>query len=167
MFWSRKKETPPPIPATPSTPPPIPLGKGHPGTFDEPKNDLERALLAARNREISAQQFLEYFLNSNVLVAVPDGQIVKESDQVKLISNPTLFTITYPEYVALCFYTHESRLKPTNDQFPDFRYAVSLVAGDFILNAAGSFGVVINPYWDVNLEWSAAQIDRLNQMIKG
>jgi hypothetical protein len=163
MFWSRKKETPPPA----ATPPPIPLGKGNPGIFDEPKNDLERALLAVRNREIPTQKFLEYFLNSQLFVAVPEGQTQKDGDQGKLISNPTLFTITYPEYTALCFYTHESRLKPTSEQFPDFRYAVSLLAGDFILGAAGSFGVVINPYWDVNLEWSSSQIDRLKQMIKG
>jgi hypothetical protein len=150
-----------------ASPTPIALGKGNPGVFDEPKNELEKAIIAVRNRELPAPKFIEYFLNSTVYVAVPAGQFQKTEKGISLVQNPTLFTITYPEYTCLCFYSHESRLKPTYDQFPDFKYAVAICAGDLIIGIQNHIGLVINPYYDINLEWNADQVARIKEMIKG
>ncbi len=162
MFWNRK-----PKKTDSEVPPPIPLGKGHPGAFDEPKNDLEVALLAVRSRQLETPKFIEFLFNANVFLAVPEGQFDRIDGTLKLKENPTVFTVTYPEYTALAIYTHESRLKPTHTQFPEFRYAISICAGNFILSASNPFGLVINPYWDVNLEWSANQITQIKKMIQG
>ncbi len=160
-FGRKKDETKQPSPA------PIPPGKGNPGIFDEPKNDLEKAIIAVRNRELPTPKFIEYFLKSTAYVAVPAGQFQRTEKGNSLIQNPTLFTITYPEYTCLCFYSHESRLKPTYDQFPDFRYAVSIGAGDLILGSQNNFGVVINPYYDISLEWNPVQVTKIKEMAKG
>lgn len=149
------------------TPPPIRTGKGHPGTFEGPVNDLERAIVAVRNRDLPTPKFIEYFLNANAFVAVPEGQFEKTEDGVKLVRNPTLFTVSYPEYTCIAFYSDESRLKPTSDQFPEFRYAVSVCVGDLVMGIPSSFGLIINPYWDVNLEWNAQQVAGIKKMITG
>lgn len=157
---------PPPLPVEKKAP--IALGKGNPGVFDGPKNDLERALLAVRNREMETLDFLEYLLNSNVFIAVPDGQFREDGGEMKLVGNPILFSMCYEKYTAVAVFTHQSRIDPVQRLHPEFHYAVEMPAADIILKGSGlsgSFGLAINPYWDVNLEWSAEQMDGLREMI--
>lgn len=58
------------------------------------------------------------------------------------------------------------RGKPTRDLHPEFRFAAKVQAGDFLLGLAGDFGLVINPYWDVNLEWNNQQVARILATMK-
>jgi hypothetical protein len=159
MAWFGKKEEKKTPPAS------IPLGKGNPGKFEGPLNPLEQALISLRQREIAAPKFLEYLFNSEVYIAVPEEKLQGSVRGGQLSGTPTLFTITYPTFVCLCFYTHVSRLKPTHDQYPAFRYAVSARAGDILLGIQGNFGLIINPYWDINLEWNAEQVGAIKKML--
>jgi hypothetical protein len=144
---------------------PMRKAKGHPGTFDEPKNDFERILMATRNREISTIQFIEYFVNSSAFVVVPKGQMMNSHQGMSLVVNPTIFTITYPEYTCLCFYSHESRAKHTNEHYPDYRYAVSIRVRDILMGSEDGLGIIINPYYDINMEWIPEQVLKIKQMI--
>lgn len=174
MFWNKKPTPPAQPPVLPATPPPLPkeparLGKGHPGVFDGPKNQLEVALIAFRTRKIEAPQFLEALFNSEVYVLPLAKDLVGSAEQegkIALSKSPTLFCMTYPEYSALGIYTSPERAKPTCDLHPEFRFATKVQAGDFLLGLTGDFGLVINPYWDVNLEWSNQQFARILAMMK-
>lgn len=179
MFWSKKPSPPPQLPVLPSIPPvlpatpsvvpqePVRLGKGHPGIFDTPQNPLEVALVAVRARKIQVPQFLEELFNSDVYVLPQAKDLVGEQDgQMILSRSPTLFCVKYPEYSALGIYSSSERAKPTYDLHPDFRFAAKVQAGDFLLGLTGDFGLVINPYWDVNLEWSNQQVARILGMMK-
>ena len=142
------------------------LAKGHPGTFDEPRTQLELALMAFRARQIDASRFLEDLFNSQVFV-LPKREDINPGDEgFKLAKNPHLFSITYPEYVALGLYTHQDRMKPTCDQYPEFRFGVEVQAGEFLMDLQSDFGVVLNPYWDVNIEWSNEQMRRIVAMVR-
>jgi hypothetical protein len=172
MFWSKKPVPPPEPPVLPPAPPvppkePIRLGKGHPGVFDGPKNQLETALVAARARTIGMPQFIEALFNSDVYVLPLAKDLVGEpSGGIALAKSPTLFCMNYPEYSALAIYSAPERAKPTTDLHPEFRFAAKVQAGDFLLGLSGAFGLVINPYWDVNMEWNAEQMARISAMMK-
>lgn len=145
---------------------PMRLAKGAASAFGEPKNELEEKILAARNRDISMQQFLEYFLNAEAFVLAPEGQFEMGEDQKpRLVKNPSLFTMTYNE-TCLCFYSHTDRMKPTTDKYPDFRYGIAIKAGDFLSSIQGGFGVIINPLYDTNMEWSSDQVEAIKELIK-
>ncbi len=137
-----------------------------PGKFDGPENDLERVLVAFRHREIDAPRFLESLFNSQIFVLPKKDDLVSDGGRTALAKDPHLFSITYPEYVAPAIYTSPSRVKPTTDQYPEFRLAVQVHAGQFISGLAGRCGLVINPYWDINSEWSSDQMDRIKGMIR-
>src|SRR4051812_4020070 len=114
MFWNKPK-APPTLP--PQAPPPletpIRLGQGHPGTFAGPENDLERALLAFRQRQLEAARFLEFLLNSKVYILPHQKDIVSVGGAPGLAKDPHLFSLTYPKYCALAIYSSASRAKPT------------------------------------------------------
>lgn len=142
------------------------LAQGMPGKFDGPENDLERVLVAFRQREIDAPRFLESLFNSQIFVLPKKEDLVADGERIGLAKDPHLFSITYPEYVALAIYTSPTRAKPTTDQYADFRFAVQVHAGQFLAGLAGRCGLVINPYWDINIEWNADQMDRIKGMMR-
>ncbi len=172
MFWSKKPVPPQQPPVLPVAPPsmpkePVRIGKGHPGVFDGPKNQLEVALVAVRARTLGTPQFLEELFNSEVYVLPLAKDFVGEQGgKLVLSKSPTLFCMNYPEYSALGVYTSEERAKPTCDLHSEFRFAAQVQAGEFLLGLREDFGLIINPYWDVNLEWSNQQVARILAMMK-
>lgn len=142
------------------------LAQGMPGKFTGPENDLERALVAFRQRQLDAPRFLESLFNSPIYVLPRKDDLLPEGEPSRLAKNPHLFSITYPEYVALAIYTSLTRTKPTTDQYPEFRFAVEVHAGEFLAGLAGRCGLIINPYWDINIEWTADQMDHIKKMIR-
>jgi hypothetical protein len=173
MFW-KKKPIPPPLPKGQSSSPPIPkepvrIGKGHPGTFDAPKNRLEEILIGFRNREVEGSRFFEELFNSSVYILALHQDIVEaqiEPDKIAWSKSPTLFCMNHPEYSSIGLYTSPERGKPTCDLHPEFRFAIKVQAGDFLLSLKGDFGLVINPYWDINLEWNNQQVREILSMMR-
>jgi hypothetical protein len=173
MFW-KKKPNPPSLPSSKVSPPPIPqsptrLGKGHPGTFDAPKNRLEEIMIGFRNREVDGPTFFEELFNSPIFILPLHQDIVAAEsapDQLALSKAPTLFCMHYPEYTAIGLYTCPERAKPTCDLHPEFRFATQVHAGNFLLGLKGDFGLVINPYWDVNMEWNCQQVSKILSMMR-
>jgi hypothetical protein len=172
MFWKKKTEAKAPPPATPPPLPakePMKTGKGHPGTFDAPKNPLEESLIAFRERRLEATRFLEELLNSEIYVLPLHSDIVESSSEgggLALSKTPTIFCMNYPEYAAIGLFTAPERAKPTCDLHPEFRFATAVQAGSFLLGLKGDFGIVLNPYWDVNIEWTNEQVRRILGMIR-
>lgn len=145
---------------------PMRLAQGMPGKFEGPENELEQMVVAFRQRQIDAPRFLGILFNSQVFV-LPQKDSFEQSEDKKIVlrKDPHLFSITYPEYVALAIYTSKTRIKPTMDKFPDFRFSATVHAGDFLSNIVSRSGLVINPYWDINLEWNPGQMEQIKGMI--
>jgi hypothetical protein len=144
---------------------PMRLAQGMPGKFEGPENDLESKLMAFRHRQIDAPRFLEFLFNSQVFVLPQKDSFEQSGDKIVLAKDPHLFSITYPEYVALAVYTSKTSIKPTMDQYPDFRFAATVQTGGSLSNIASHSGLVINPYWDINLEWNPSQTEQIKGMI--
>ena len=145
------------------------MGKGHPGTFDYPKNSLEEALIAFRERRLDAPSFLEELLNSEVYVLPLQGDLIRRSSEgggPTLSKNPTLFCMNYPKYSAIGLFTASERATPICKLHPEFRIATAVQAGRFLLGLEGDFGIVINPYWDVNIEWTNEQVQQILGMVR-
>ena len=161
------EQSPPSLQCSPTPmPKPMSLGEGMPGKCTGPENDLERVLLAFRQRQIPVQDFLESLFNAQVFILPKQADLARDGARIKLVADPHLFSITYPEYVALAIYTSHVRIQPTKDQYPEFRLAVEVHAGQFLSGLASRCGLVINPYWDINIEWNADQMDRIKQMMR-
>ncbi len=145
---------------------PKPKAEGYSTNFGKPQNELEEHIFNFRNREIEAQTFILNFLNSFAYVCTKEGQFKNENGQIQLVQNPFLFTITNPNYASLCFYSENNRINPTVEKYPEFKYAVKVRAGDLIMGLQPGMGIILNPYWEVNLEWNPSQIEQIKAMVK-
>lgn len=150
----------------PSKKEPLRHGKGHPRVFEGPKNRIEEALIAMRIRKIETTCFLVEFFNSQIYVLPLAKDLVRSPEKMTLSESPILFCMNYPEYSAIAVYTSPERAKPTCDLHPDFRYATEVNARDFLSSLKGDFGLVINPYWDINVEWNSQQVTAILAMLK-
>lgn len=125
--------------------------------------------MAFRRRELPAPRFLEELFNSEVYI-LPRAQDLLAAPvrdgKFELSKNPTLFCLHYPGYSALAMYTSRERARPTYELYPEFRLGAQVHAGDFLLGLRGDFGLVLNPYWDVNLEWDHQQLARILAVMK-
>lgn len=145
---------------------PIRLGEGALGTFAGAENELERVLMAFRQRQAGIPELLDALFNSTIFVVTNEPGLAWESNQPRLVSHASIFCMKYPEFDALGIFTSVSRTIPVSKEHPEFRFAVALHAGDFLSGLSGSFGMIINPYWDINLQWNVEQVNRIRAMMK-
>ena len=134
--------------------------------FDSPKNELENEIVKLKSGEISGKEFIIYLLQSDGYVCTLEDQFFSEESQVKLKKNPSLFSITYPEYSTICIYSHTSRIEPTSKQYSDFKYGCQIQVGAFLKELVPGAGITLNPYWDNNLEWNPSQTEVIKGMIQ-
>ncbi|PKV51558.1 hypothetical protein ATE84_3646 [Aquimarina sp. MAR_2010_214] len=114
---------------------------------------IEQKLSELISKKISNKDFVTEFLKSEAFVCLPKGQVNKATGMIQ--ENPTLFTLTYPEYVSICFYTSESNAEKTFKQFPNFEEVAKINVADFLNTLKGNkFGIVINPYCDLHKIYS-------------
>jgi len=165
MFGLFKKKTPPQPVATPPPLPTEPPRAKAPNCFADPTNEFERAILAKHRREIDAKQFIEVLFNSTLYVFAPEGQFTGTLEQPSLVSNPRLFAIIEPTVTFLAFFSSPERVTPVGENYPEFRYAVAVHAGDFIMSLAPGVGLIINPYWDINFQWSPEQLAGIKNLL--
>lgn len=145
---------------------PLRLGGGPPRTFADPQNEFEEALIQLSRKELPVQKFLEKFFNSSVYVLLPEGQVTNIGDQVKLVPHPRVFALERPGHDSVCVYSHPSRAHPTRELYPDFKFEYEVTAGTFLFGIEGSVGVAINPYWDINFEWSNHQLAAMKEQMR-
>lgn len=145
---------------------PFHLDGGSPGKFDAPLNKLEKILIKLSQKKILVYEFLEIFFNSSVYIVLVEDQLPGSGDRTTLVQNPTTFSLQHSDYNSICFYSHPSRIQPTTEKFPEFKYECKVVAGDFIFGIENDIGITINPYWDINFEWSKQQVAGMEKMIK-
>jgi hypothetical protein len=168
MFGILKKKASPVPPQQVASPPPLPPEPPRakaPNRFADPANDFERAMLAKHRREIDVHRFIEVLFNSSVYVLAPEGQFTGTSERPRLVANPRPFCIIDPKVTFLALFSSSERATPVRAHYPEFRYAVALHAGDFIMSLAPGAGLIINPYWDINFQWTPEQVAGIKSLV--
>lgn len=136
-----------------------------PYIINEAKNKIEEKVLAYQRRDMDGKEFIKLFLESNFYVIGTKDQFVIEDGVARLAKNPKLFSLHFPEYSVLCLYTHNSRINPTLEKFPEYKYAANIKIGEFIKNSNINTGIAINPFWDKNVEFSPEHVNLMREML--
>lgn len=144
---------------------PMRLGKNCPEIFDQPVNTLEQRMIAAREREISMEEFLRDFFESEVAVLVPEGQFGVRDGIRCLVDHSILFSLTYSGHAVVGLFTDVSRAEPVRKLHPEFRFAAMVNAGSMIRGLQPGHGFAINPYWDINMEWNGEQTEWIKTIL--
>ena len=119
----------------PAKPPPLPPGvarapKPSLQPFGEPLEPMEEAILEKQFGQLSAQAFVERFLNSHCLVLTTKEHLTVMDEKPALGATPVLFTITYPDMgTTLAMFTHPSRISAGGDQVKPFPFGVRCSVG--------------------------------------
>lgn len=147
-------------------PPTFHLDGGPPGVFGAAQNPLEVKIIELYQQKASVPEFLEAFFNSTAYIVLPEGQLEASEGRTRLAPHATPFSLKHPDYHSLCFYTHRSRIQLTTAKFAEFECEYAVPVGDFILGIEADVGITINPYWDINFEWSSQQVAGIKKMLK-
>lgn len=49
---------------------------------------------------------------------------------------------------------------------PKYKYLLTVKIGELLVRMKSTYGLVVNPYWDKNLEWTAEQINALKPLMQ-
>jgi hypothetical protein len=125
----------------------------------EPRNDVERQLLAAQSGEIPGESFMAELLQAQLFMPVRDEYGISNfqaSDKAVPLTvedeegTPTLVLFTSPE-----------RAKEFLTGYPGYEGGL-LAEFTWILERVGSgYGIVLNPGWPVGLEMAPEMVDQL------
>ncbi|UCG35077.1 MAG: SseB family protein [Candidatus Omnitrophota bacterium] len=132
--------------------------------FGSPVNNLEEKMVAFLDGKLESAKFIKIFLKSEVYVLTPQDQLNPRSG--RLVKNPSLFTITSPEYTLFCVYTSQKRIDPTVDKYPELKYAARVFVKDLLSSVRRKWGLIINPYWDVNLTWEPKTVAKIKNILR-
>jgi hypothetical protein len=113
----------------------------------QPENELEKLVERVILKEISGQDFIMSLMESPVF-------ILSKTDKLSGIFSFD----TNDRGTLVPIFTKNTRAEPTVRRNPEFTHLLKLKFGDFINFTESAFGVVLNPYWDKNIEWSAEKI---------
>lgn len=123
----------------------------------QPVNTGEKAIVEYSASRISMEELLNVLLNSSIFLmgAEPDP-------------NQKTFYSFYPEgetpFVAV--YTDRSRVGKTFEKKQGFKYIFELKFGNLFTSLKGTFGLLINPYWEMELRIGPGLVDTIRSSMK-
>lgn len=126
----------------------------------EPRNDLERQLVAAQGGDMAPETFMQALLVSQVFLPVRDDNTgvmnLQRSDKATLL---TVDTDDGTKVVVV--FTSPERAKPFLANFPGYSGGL-LAEFKWLLERVGSGeGVALNPGWETGLDMEPEMIDQL------
>lgn len=126
-----------------------------------PRNDLERQLLAAQQGELSAEDFMQELLVTQLFMPVLDDsggiQGFQKTDQAQ----PLILAGEGQESVLVMF-TSPERAKGFVEHFPGYEKGGILIELPWLLERLGEgVGLVINPGWDVGIDIPPEMVGQL------
>jgi hypothetical protein len=113
-----------------------------------PKNELEKSLLAAHNKQMSSEDFMQQLITAEVFLPVATAEEDGNPNKVK----PLTFD-TGEGFSAYAVFSSPERAKETEMAFPaEFKNGM-LVEFTWLTSQLGdSFGVSLNPGIDIGLD---------------
>jgi len=127
----------------------------------EPRNELERELLAAQEGEIAGDVFMQGLLGAQVFMPVRDDTGIKNFQRS---DRATPLTVETEDGVkVLVLFTSPERAKPFIQDFPGYQGGL-LAEFSWVLERMGSgLGIALNPGWQVGMDMEPDMVQRLAQ----
>lgn len=126
----------------------------------EPRNDLERQLIAAQEGSIAGDAFMQELLNAQLFMPVRDESHGIKGFQRDDKAVPLTLESEDGAQVLILF-TSPERSKPFLADFPDYTGGL-LAEFKWILERVGSgYGVALNPGWSVGIDMGPELIDQM------
>ncbi len=128
-------------------------------TFD-PRNDLERQLLAAQEGRLAPDAFMEHLLDAQVFLPVKDDDAGIQGFQTSDKAVPLLLD-GGEDYQVLVVFTSPERAKDFLGHFPGYEGGL-LTDFRWILKRVGAgIGISLNPGWDVGMDMEPDMVRQL------
>ena len=126
----------------------------------EPRNDLERQLIAAQEGSIAGDAFMQELLTAQLFMPVRDESHGIKGFQRDDKAVPLTLESEDGAQVLILF-TSPERSKPFLVDFPEYTGGL-LAEFKWILERVGSgYGVALNPGWSVGIDMGPEMIDQM------
>lgn len=125
----------------------------------EPKNELEKKLLAAWEGSLSGDEFMHELMGSEVFMPIEDDRVV-EGIQLSTRARPLVLDAEDGSKVLVLF-TSPERAKSFLKDFPGYSGGL-LAEFKWVLERVGSgHGVSLNPGYEVGFDMEAEMLEQL------
>jgi SseB protein N-terminal domain len=126
----------------------------------EPRNELEKSLLAAQNEEISSEDLLNILMNSQVFMPVQDEKPSLLNIQRSARAQPLVLNAEDGTPILVLFSSPE-RAKDFMHDYPGFGGGI-LSEFTWVLERMGrDFGIALNPGHDVGFDMEPETVNEL------
>lgn len=130
-----------------------------------PENDLERALLKAKQGELPFNELLPFVMNQEIMVLSKTMEPNKDPGKQPKMGD---LLVVYgqnddPQIAAL---TSMNRAKEKQKTRPEYNYASVLQCGELFGNIAEGVGLVINPNMKVGLQLYSNHVKQLKVFLR-
>jgi hypothetical protein len=126
----------------------------------EPRNELEKSLLAAQNEEISSDDLLNILMNSQVFMPVQDDKPAVLNIQRSSRAQPLVLNAEDGTPILVLFSSPE-RAKEFISDYPGFGGGI-LTEFTWVLEKMGrDFGIALNPGLDVGFDMEPETVNEL------
>lgn len=125
----------------------------------EPRNELEKSLLAAQDEEISSDDLLNILMNSQVFMPVQDEKPALPTQRSNR-AQPLVLTAEDSTSILVLFSSAE-RAKDFISEYPGFSGGI-LTEFTWVLEKMGrDFGIALNPGLDVGFDMEPETVNEL------
>lgn len=125
----------------------------------EPKNELEKKLVAAWEGQMSGEEFMRELLTSEVFMPIEDDEVIQGLQRSSRAKPLVLETEDGSRVLAL--FTSPERAKPFLKDFPRYKGGL-LTEFKWVLEKMGAgHGVALNPGCEVGFDMEPEMLGRL------
>lgn len=126
----------------------------------EPRNELEKSLLAAQDEEISSDDLLNILMNSQVFMPVQDEKPALFNNKHPTRAQPLVLT-TEDSTPILVLFSSPERAKDFIGDYPGFGGGI-VTEFTWVLEKMGrDFGIALNPGLDVGFDMEPQTVNEL------
>ena len=130
----------------------------------EPRNELEKSLLAAQNEDIGSDDLLNILMNSQVFMPVQDEKAPVLNVQRSTRAQPLVLSAEEGTPILVLFSSPE-RARPFLKDYPGFTGGI-LESFQWVLRNLGSgYGVMLNPDTDIGFDMEPDTVQELIQRL--
>ncbi|MDH5763133.1 MAG: SseB family protein [Nitrospinota bacterium] len=129
-----------------------------------PENDLESALLKAKQGQMPFGELLTFVMNQVIVVLSKTVTMNEDPNKTPEFKDP-LVVFGANDEPQIAAFTSLSRAKEKQKTRPEFKYAVDLQCGELFRIIADGAGLAINPNMKVGLQLNSEHVHQLKILL--
>lgn len=129
-----------------------------------PKNDLERALLKAKQGELPFNELLAFVMNQQIMVLSKTVELNKISEKRPKMGDP-LVVYGQNDEPQIAAFTSMNRAKEKVRARPEYEYVSEFPCGELFGSIAEGVGLVINPNDKVGMQLDSVHVHQLKVLL--